>query len=435
MNRLKLIKYFYDSSYYSKILLNIYNNIDRRSLSKYSNKWSNKVKRLNAFQKGYNIMYKILSKDIYYKKLKEVVVPTLVQKSKEKYCSQFLMNLKILYGSKIHSSYTASLKNDKKSKLTKLKFKGSVRPNYPIYIQKHKNGIEENVNNKKIEESQINGKSEINIPQLYCNKNKGQMSRNISIQKSPDIKTDTYYNERLIPYLVDYLNELKQKRLKLVFHNINYIRKSSLFCEIIKDWITKKNYINKQHFLKSLKFQKFKIKLFRIIRKNIIDKLVDKYLVEIKKRNDLFILMYKMKVFKKFNMKRKILKFVRIWRQYTKYLKERAAQLEKFEKNFSETYEKLSDSIFVDKGEEKSVQTQVLCFLNKINHNGKTKYKNKSNMGVSQSGKKDNSKLNNDNFTFNNDIENDISVIKTSYIYKQETENKRLSYSQIISPI
>jgi hypothetical protein len=84
MNRLKLIKYFYDSSYYSKILLNIYNNIDRRSLSKYFNKWSNKVKRLNAFQKGYNIMYKILSKDIYYKKLKEVVVPTLVQKSKEK---------------------------------------------------------------------------------------------------------------------------------------------------------------------------------------------------------------------------------------------------------------------------------------------------------------------------------------------------------------
>ena len=59
-----------------------------------------------------------------------------------------------------------------------------------IYIQQHKNGFEENVNIKKIEESQINGKSEINIRQLYCNHNKGQMSRNISIQKSPDIKTE-----------------------------------------------------------------------------------------------------------------------------------------------------------------------------------------------------------------------------------------------------
>ena len=162
---------------------------------------------------------------------------------------------------------------------------------------------------------------------------------------------------------------------------------------------------------------------------------MNKYLVEIKKRNDLFILMYKMKVFKKFNMKRKILKFVRIWRKYTKYIKERAAQLEKIEKNFSEAYEILSDSIFVDKGEEKSVQTQVLCFLNKMNHNGKTKYKNKSNMGVSQTGIKNNNKMNNSNFILNNNIENDVSAIKTSYNYKQETETNRLSYSQISSPI
>ena len=46
-----------------------------------------------------------------------------------------------------------------------------------------------------------------------------------------------------------------------------------------------------------------------------------------------------------------------------KLIKEKEAQLRKMERSFSQTYELLSDGIFVDKGDEKSVQTQMMSFV------------------------------------------------------------------------
>ena len=119
-----------------------------------------------------------------------------------------------------------------------------------------------------------------------------------------------------------------------------------------------------------------------------------------------------------------------------KFLRDRAAQLERFEKNFSDIYDKLSDSIFVDIGDEKSVQTQVLSFLDKISHDGKNKLKNS--LGVSQtsltsyfSGKLINNDImnvSNSNFTFNNDNESNISLIR-SYNYNQEIDDKSVNNS------
>ena len=111
--------------------------------------------------------------------------------------------------------------------------------------------------------------------------------------------------------------------------------------------------------------------------------------------------------------------------------------MERFEKSFSETYEKLSDSIFVDNGDEKSVQTQVMSFLDKITHDEKMKLKN--NLGVSQcslnsylSARNLNNDLlnsyNNNNITFHNDNESNISFSKF-YSGNIENEDKSLNNS------
>ena len=128
---------------------------------------------------------------------------------------------------------------------------------------------------------------------------------------------------------------------------------------------------------------------------------------------------------------------MRIWRVYVKLLRDRAAQLEKFEKSFSETYEKLSDSIFVDVGDEKSVQTQVLSFLDKVNIEEKSKLKN--NLGISQSslnsylsGKLiNNDLLNNSNFTFHNDDNENLRNISFSKVngYNQDNDDKSVTNS------
>ena len=86
-----------------------------------------------------------------------------------------------------------------------------------------------------------------------------------------------------------------------------------------------------------------------------------------KKRNALFILVHLTKIFKRINQLKKSMRYIKLWRLYIKILKERAAQLEKIEKSFSQTYEKLSDSIFVDKDNEKSIQTQMMTFMDKVN--------------------------------------------------------------------
>ena len=374
MNKMKQIKYQYDIQHFTERLLNIYENIEKRSLYKYLNKWKNSSKRLslmiNQREKGYNIIYKTLSKAYSYKKLEDVLVPLLIKNYKKRYGNEFLNKLKRLFFVKINSSYKVILKNDKISKRINFKFKKSIKPNYPVYNDINK--TEDDEENKSFEENKSNIRprlSRYKIPKLLnrrlsnYNKVEERILKNIIVSNNPDIKKDKFYNERLVPYLVNYLNELRQERLRLVFEYFKYVKRNNLFCKLLKSY----NYYSKESLIKSLKRYKIREKLFYIIRKSIIRKFINKYLLETKKRNDLFILMYKMKVFKKINKKKRILRFIRIWRQYVKFLRDRAAQLERFEKNFSDIYDKLSDSIFVDIGDEKSVQTQVLSFLDKIN--------------------------------------------------------------------
>ena len=247
-----------------------------------------------------------------------------------------------------------------------------------------------------------------------------------------------------MPYLIHYLNELRLDRLRLVLHLFVFIKRNNLFCKLLKSWKTKQNYSFKQNLILSIKKSAIRNKLFLLIKRSIIHNLTTKHLVEISRRNNLLILLHKTNVFKIINRKKRTKRFVRIWRVYVKFLKERALQLEKFEKSFSETYEKLSDSIFVDIGEEKSVQTQVMCFLEKMNSDDKHKIKN--NLAVSQnslntylSGEINmNNDILNSCFTFHNDrygeyeksisnsINNNSSQNIKSVVFNRASEKKEL---------
>ena len=106
-------------------------------------------------------------------------------------------------------------------------------------------------------------------------------------------------------------------------------------------------------------------------------------------------------IYKKVNDLKNAMRFLRMWKIYIKLLKNKALALEKFKKGFSETYEKLSDSMFLDNDKEKSVQTQVFNFLDKINFDDKTNY------GFAQNSK---GKIFPSYMAENNDISNSSSI-------------------------
>ena len=393
-------------------------------------------------ENGYKVIYNTLSKVYAYKKLEKDIVPILINSFIKRYYKEFFDKFKKFYLLKINCNYKAKSKNGIISKKYNFKFKKSIKPNYPLYDTK--NSDEEN---KNIEENKINAKpSRYKIPRALLNRRKSNISKddekllkNIVMSDSIDnnIKKDKFYYERLMPYLVNYLNDLRCNKLRLVFIYFNYIKKNNLFCILLKSWVKKQNYIFKKMMIQKLIQSNIKQQLFLLMRRSIINKLASEYFVEINRRNQILILAHKTKVFKNINKKRKIIKFLRIWRVYVIFLRDRAAQLERFEKSFSETYEKLSDSIFVDNGDEKSVQTQVMSFLDKITHDEKMKLKN--NLGVSQcslnsylSARNLNNDLlnsyNNNNITFHNDNESNISFSQF-YSGNIENEDKSLNNS------
>jgi hypothetical protein len=176
-----------------------------------------------------------------------------------------------------------------------------------------------------------------------------------------------FYNERIIPYLVRYLNNMRLKRLEIAYEYIYDYYKYNLFCYKANSWNKNQNLLMKKSLMCSLKFFVLKKNIIDYMQKSVIKKLTSFYLVIIKRRNALFILVHKMKLFKRINQLKKAMRFIRLWRLYLKLLKERALQWEIIEKSFSQTYEKLSDSIFVDKDNEKSIQTQMMTFIDKVN--------------------------------------------------------------------
>ena len=420
-------------SYKNKCLYNLIRivskkgNLTRNILTKYFNRWKNKV-FINIFKEKKLIIY-----NQFCNILKKFI--TNSNKAIVNYKQTFLRAI-------LNSNYKVLLKNRMISKKYNFKFKKSIKPNYR-YIKE--NNDEKNEETKNLEDKKVNPNprpSRYKIPKFLLNKRKSidvddkKEIKNIVVSNSFNIKKDKFYNERLMPYLVNYLNELRLNRLRLVFKYFNYIKKNNLFCLLLKSWTKKQNYIFKQQLIRALKQSNYKRKLFLFMRKTIIHKLAKKYLVIINRRNSLFILVHKMKIFKRINQKRKIRKYLRLWRVFVKLLKDRAAQMERFEKSFNQTYEKLSDSIFVDIGDEKSVQTQVMSFLDKINLDEKKKLKNSLGVSLSSlnsylSGKtyKFNDLMSgNNNYTFQNDNESNISFSNICN-YKFENDTKSLNNS------
>ena len=455
---MKKIKYNYDINNKTEKLFNIYNNIEQRALSKYLNKWKNSAigisSIINKREKGYKIIYKTLSKAYSYKKLEEVLIPLLINNYKKRYLNIFFNKFKRLYWVKINSKYKALLKNDIiPKKFYNFKFKKTIKPNCPpCYddIQKKEkndknNNNEENRNNKNAKSSKYRAPRYFINKRTYLRNEREKNTKNIIVSNSINIKKDRFYNERLIPFLVNYLNELRKNKLKLVFQYFKYIKKNNLFCKLVKSWTNNQNLIHKQSLIQSLKHSKNKIQLNKIMRISIIKKFTNVYLAKTKRRNDLLILMHKMKVFKKINKIKKTLRFLRIWRVYVKVLRDRTLHLEKYQKSINETSEKLSDSIFVEYSKEKSINTQVLSFLDNINNDEKTKIKNSLGVSLTSlnsylSGRITNNEILNaseSNFAFNNEDENEAKISLSKfydYNYKGITYNRTISYTNTNSP-
>ena len=442
------IKYKYDISELSKKIFKLYSKVEKRNLSKNLNRWKNISKKIHLImiqkKRGSEIIYKTLTKIYSYKKIEDILVPALKNSFKKRYYKEFIDKFKKYFISKINSNYKVSLKSRKTSINYNFKFKKSIKPNYPT---NKKALIDENIaENKNIEKRRVNPRlSRYKIPRFLLNQRKSNFNKveekelkNILISNLSGVKKDKFYMERLIPYLVNYLNNLRLNKLRLVFKYFNYINKNKLFCLLLKSWTKEQNNIFKKKLIKSLKQSIIKEKLLLYMRKSIIHKLAKRHLIIINRRNSLFILMHKMKVFKRINQKKKIKRFIRVWRVFVRFRKDRTARLEKFEKSFNQTYEKISDSIFFDKGDEKSVQTQIMGFFDKININEKNKLKNSIGMSLSSfnsnlPGKtiKYNEQMNgnNINYTFQNDIDNESNIDFSNISNKYVNEEKSLTYS------
>ena len=432
-DKMKKIKHNYYLNKNSKYFYGIYNIVEKRVLFKHLHKWKNNAKKLSTIitqrEKCYTIIYNTLSKAYFYKKLEDVVIPLLINHYKKRHSKIFFNKFKELYWVKTNSKYKAVLKNSNIPKKYNFKFQKSIRPNNAEYNDNNNTEKKDNENNiKKIDDKGMAANkrnSRYKVSRLYINrrsivkKEEEIVMKNVIMSNTINNKKNNFYKERLIPYLVKYLNGLRQKKLRLVFQYLGLIKRNDLFCNLLKSWSKRQNLVQKEHLKKSIKQSKNKIQLNRMIRRSIINKLTNKYLIETKRRNDLLILVHKTRVLKKMNKIKKTLRFLRIWRVYVKCLRDRAAQLERFEKNFNETCEKISESVFLDNGNEKSVQTQVLRFLDKVTYEEKTKIKN--HLGVSQtslnsylSGKIINNDIMNSSyssiFNYNNDNNNESTL-------------------------
>ena len=437
-NKMKKIKHKYYLGYLTKILYKLYREVEQRKSYKSLEKWKNNAKKLsllmNKREKGYTVIYNTLSKVYAYKKLEKDVIPILIKGFIKRYYKDFFDKFKKLFLLKINCNYKAKSKNGIISKQYNFKFKKTIKPNYPLY-----NSKKSDEENKNIEENKKSAKPNIyKKPKVLLNRRKfnyakedDKLFKNIVISnlRDNDIKKYKFYYERLIPYLVNYLNDLRCNRLRLVFKYFNNIKKNNLFCILLKSWVKKQNYIFKKMMIQKLIQLNIRQQLFIFMRKNIIHKLASEFFPEIHRRNQLLKLVHKTKVYKKRNKKRRTTKFIRIWRVYAEFSRERAAKMEILEKSFSETYERLSESIFVDNEDEKSIQTHVMNFLDKITNDEKMKLKN--NLGVSQSSlnsylspKNINNNLlnsyNNNNTNFHYDNESNISFT----IYSNNIENE-----------
>ena len=362
---LKYIKRKYYLNEFITKLLDLYALSEKRCLYNNLRKWkkiSDKMSFNNSQrQKGYEIIYNTLSRAFSWKKAVEIL-SSMINKYKEKNYKYFFDRYKRFFKNKVNYNYKNSMKNSKIPKKCHFVFKKCIKPILPI-----NDNLNENIN-KKERNNIILNKSERKSKNKISNKIQSNKKEEKNIVISFEYKKNNYYNERLIPYLISYLNKKRLKRLEIAFKYIYYTYKNNLFRKKLLSWKDSQNILMKKNLLNSFKRFIFKQKILDYMRKKGINKLTSVYLVVTKRRNDLFILVHLTTVFKRINQLKKSIKFLRLWRLYLKLVKEKRAQLQKMERSFSQTYEALSDSIFVDKGEERSVQTQMMNFVDEVNY-------------------------------------------------------------------
>ena len=357
-DKLKYIKRKFYLNELANKLFKLYEKNEKRFLYNNILKWKNITKKINLNisqrKKVYEMILKVLTKAFSYKKSFSILGRLLDNYLKKNY-TIFLDKFKHIYSAKTNFSIKNEIQNTKISKVFNFKYKNIIKENYNL--NKCDNN-KEKIDNIKYRERQNKNK--------IFNVSKKTENKNIII--SLDKKRHQFYNERLLPYLIAYLNKLRIKRLKISFEYLYNRYKYNLFCNKFSTWCKSQSLLSKKKLIDNLKHNIFKQKILEYMRKSGIKKLTSYYLVITKRRNDLFILVHLTKVFKRINQLIKAVRFIRLWRLYWKLIRERELQLEKMEKSFSLTYEKISGDIFLDNEEEKSVQTQMMTFVDSVNY-------------------------------------------------------------------
>ena len=396
-------KKYYLNEFVQK-LFKLYELSEKRCLYKNIKKWKNISDNIkfkdSQRQKGYQIIYNTLSKAFSWKNAGDIL-SSLINKHMNDNYKIFFAKFRQLYKSKLHSTYSNSINNSKIAIRYHFEFKNNNKTKTPLNnnynIIKEKNKY--NIKNERRSKYKISNRKSIN--------KKSNIIINIENRKN------NFYKERLIPHFISYLNKLRLKRLQIAFEYISILYKNKAFCKKISSWEKSESLIAKNQLIKSFKIYIFKQKILENMRKAGINNLTSYYLLITKRRNDLFILVHTTRIIKRINKLRKSWRYIRLWRLYMKLIKEKEAQLRKMERSFSQTYELLSDGIFVDKGDEKSVQTQMMSFVDKVNFGSNkrnsTKYKTMNSLSSLSPEKNDKEKLyinNNYNVFQSNEIEN-----------------------------
>ena len=310
-DKLKYIKRKFYLNELAKKFFKLYEKNEKLCLYNNMMKWKNIAKKidLNISQrkKVYEMILKVLTKAFSYKKSFSILCDLLDNYFKKNY-KIFFDKFKYIYRAKTNFSIKNEIQNTKISKVFHFKYKNILKENFNLNMCDNK---KEKIDNTKYRERQSKN-------QIF---NLNQKTENKNIIISLDKKRHQFYNERLLPYLIAYLNKLRIKRLKISFEYLYNRYKYNFFCNKFSTWCKSQSLLSKKKLIDNLKHNIFKQKILEYMRKSGIKKLTSYYLVITKRRNDLFILVHLTKVFKRINQLIKAVRFIRLWRLYWKLIR------------------------------------------------------------------------------------------------------------------
>lgn len=171
----------------------------------------------------------------------------------------------------------------------------------------------------------------------------------------------------ILPHLVKYLTQMKNKRIQDVLCNMssNYLEKKFIY--LYKKFNSKRLRPIKFALLSNLKHKYSKNKFYRFCKIHILHK-IKEVSKETKYSLDLFYLIRLAFMHKKIARAIFTTKVIRTWNRYVQYLKVKNWQLDELEKNFAETYERLADDLFGNKVANPGIPKQVQDFIEKVNN-------------------------------------------------------------------